>query len=147
VLSRGDDSRVGAEASSSSRAAQALPKGYTGTRTRYIVNGFGPVNTFPPPNENTGQMRITRHGISSGSEDPPLPPRAIGLALLEIYFSRVYNASFLFHKRIVFQEYLTEKLPDFLVKAIFALATLYVIPHILKISSLTEFTVSLVQKV
>lgn len=134
VFSPGDDSRVGEEASSSSRAAQALPKGYTGTRTRYIVNGFGPINPCPRPNENIGQKRTTRHELFSGSEDPPLPPRAIGLALLEIYFSRVYNASLLFHKRIVFQEYLRGKLPGFLVKAIFALATLYVIPHALKIS-------------
>lgn len=124
-----------------------LPKGYAGTRTRYIVNGFGSINPSSRPNDNIGQMRTTRHEIYPGSEDPPLPPRAIGLALLEIYFSRVYNASLLFHKRIVFQEYLGGKLPDFLVKAIFALATLCVIPHTLKISSLMAFTVSFVQKV
>ena len=123
VFSPGDDSRVGEEAGSSSRAAQALPKGYTGIQTRYV----GPLNPSSRPNESIGQLKTTRHEISSGSEGPPLPPRAIGLALLEIYFSRVYNASLLFHKRIILQEYLRGKLPGFLVKAIFALATLYVI--------------------
>jgi hypothetical protein len=53
-----------------------------------------------------------------------LPPRAAGLSLLEVYFDRVYNASLLFFKPVLFQEYVEGKLPDYLLKAIFALASL-----------------------
>lgn len=56
--------------------------------------------------------------------DTSLPPIAIGLALLEIYFSRVYNAPILFYKPLLFQEFLAEKLPGYLVRALYALATL-----------------------
>jgi hypothetical protein len=60
-------------------------------------------------------------------DQPALPPRALGLSLLEIYYTRLYNASLLFCKPILFQEYLDGKLPGFFLKALFALATLYVL--------------------
>ena len=53
-----------------------------------------------------------------------LPSRAVGLSLLEIYFDRIYNASLLFCKPVLFQEYIEEKLPDYLLKGLFALASL-----------------------
>jgi hypothetical protein len=70
--------------------------------------------------------------ISSASPDrgrvtnasSPLPSRAVGLSLLEIYFGRIYNASLLFFKPVLFQEYIEGKLPDCLLKGIFALASL-----------------------
>lgn len=55
-----------------------------------------------------------------------LPPRSIGLALLEIYFSRIYNSELMFFKLRLFQEYLENKVPSYLLRAIFALASLYV---------------------
>lgn len=54
-----------------------------------------------------------------------LPPRAVGLSLLEIYFARVYNAHLLFLKSFLFQEYIEDRLPAYLLKAVFALASLY----------------------
>jgi hypothetical protein len=51
-----------------------------------------------------------------------LPSRAVGLSLLEIYFDRIYNASLLFFKPVLFQEYIEGKLPDYMLKGIFALA-------------------------
>lgn len=65
------------------------------------------------------------HESSAGSL-ALLPPRAIGLSLLEIYFDRVYNASLLFYKPALFSDYLDDKLPSFLLRSIFALASLYV---------------------
>ncbi|OAL56102.1 hypothetical protein IQ07DRAFT_676294 [Pyrenochaeta sp. DS3sAY3a] len=59
----------------------------------------------------------------------PLPPRAAGLSLLEIFFDRVYNASLLFFKPIIFQEYVQDMLPEYLLKAIFALASLFLVPQ------------------
>jgi hypothetical protein len=53
-----------------------------------------------------------------------LPPTAIGLALLEIYFARIYNASLLFYKPLLFQQYLEGRVHDALLRALFALATL-----------------------
>lgn len=60
------------------------------------------------------------------TKQPPLPPTALGLSLLEIYFARIYNASLLFHKPVLFQEYLEGKIHGALLRALFALATLYV---------------------
>lgn len=61
------------------------------------------------------------------TKQPPLPPTALGLSLLEIYFARIYNASLLFHKPILFQDYLEGKIHGALLRALFALATLYII--------------------
>lgn len=63
------------------------------------------------------------------SKEPPLPPTALGLSLLEIYFARIYNASLLFHKPVLFQEYLEGKIHGALLRALFALATLYISLH------------------
>ncbi|KAM6524532.1 hypothetical protein FALCPG4_010141 [Fusarium falciforme] len=57
-----------------------------------------------------------------------LPPRAVGLSLLEIYFARVYNAYLLFLKPFLFQEYIEDRLPAYLLKAVFALASLFLVP-------------------
>lgn len=77
-------------------------------------------------------LRNTDPSIPSASPDrgrlenagSRLPSRAVGLSLLEIYFSRIYNASLLFFKPVLFQEYIEGKLPDHLLKGIFALASL-----------------------
>lgn len=66
---------------------------------------------------------------ASGSDQHPLPPTALGLSLLEIYFVRIYNAPLLFYKPVLFQQYLAGKLHGTLLRAIFALATLYVSTH------------------
>lgn len=71
-------------------------------------------------------MNMTREGPTSDVAWPPLPPRALGLSLLDIYFTRIYNASVLFFKPILFQQYLDGEIPEVLLKALFALATLYV---------------------
>ncbi|KAH7002600.1 hypothetical protein EDB80DRAFT_80444 [Ilyonectria destructans] len=67
-------------------------------------------------------------GVNQDAGSSALPPRVAGLLLLEIYFSRVYNAHLLFHKPLLFQEYIEDKLPDYLLKAIFALASLFLAP-------------------
>jgi len=54
-----------------------------------------------------------------------LPPRAIGLGLLEIYFERIYNAELLFRKATLFQDYLNGSVAPYLLRAIFAMATLF----------------------
>lgn len=61
-----------------------------------------------------------------GSDQPPLPPTALGLSLLEIYFTRIYNAPLLFYKPVLFQQYLEGGLHGALLRALLALATLYV---------------------
>lgn len=71
-------------------------------------------------------MRSIATEFTIDSEQPPLPPTALGLSLLEIYFARIYNASLLFHKPILFQQYLEGKIHGALVRALFALATLYI---------------------
>lgn len=58
-------------------------------------------------------------------EAAKLPPTEVGLLLLEVYFKRVYNATLLFHKNIAFQLYLQNDIPDYLLRAIFAQAALF----------------------
>lgn len=59
------------------------------------------------------------------SDGADLPPTEIGLLLLEVYFKRVYHASLLFHKSIAFQLYRQNGIPDYLLRAIFAQAAVF----------------------
>ncbi|KAL3484767.1 hypothetical protein BJX62DRAFT_218240 [Aspergillus germanicus] len=59
---------------------------------------------------------------------PPLPPTALGLSLLELYFTRIYNSTLLFHKPVLFQQYLEHELHGALLRALLALATLFLQP-------------------
>jgi len=58
--------------------------------------------------------------------DATLPPTALGLSLLEIYYARICNAPVLFPKPLLFQEYLAGAIPGYLLKGLFANATLYI---------------------
>ncbi|KAH6866264.1 hypothetical protein B0T10DRAFT_611926 [Thelonectria olida] len=62
---------------------------------------------------------------SAVTEGADLPPSEVGLLLLEVYFKRVYNASLLFHKSIAFQLYRQNAIPDYLLRAIFAQAAVF----------------------
>ena len=90
------------------------------------VNGLESINdsshSYPTQLRKTGPVR---RELPLNFDQPPLPSRVIGLSLLEVYFTRIYNASLLFYKPFLFQNYLNGKLPDILLKAIFALSTLY----------------------
>lgn len=72
-------------------------------------------------------MGIAAIDSAADSAQDPLPPTALGLSLLEVYFTRVYNAPVLFYKPLLFQQYLEGKIHGALLKALFALATLYVL--------------------
>jgi hypothetical protein len=45
---------------------------------------------------------------------------------MEVFFSRMYNANLLFHKSTLFQRYLEDELPEYLLLSIFAHAALCV---------------------
>ena len=63
-----------------------------------------------------------------GTEEPEeadLPSTEVGLLLLEIYFKRLYNATLLFHRNIAFQLYMEDKIPQYLLRAIFAHAAVF----------------------
>ncbi|KAF4499598.1 hypothetical protein FAGAP_4213 [Fusarium agapanthi] len=50
----------------------------------------------------------TEHAVSRSADAKldDLPPRAVGLALLDIYFERLYNATLLFNRTQLFESYL-----------------------------------------
>ncbi|EWY89603.1 hypothetical protein FOYG_10422 [Fusarium oxysporum NRRL 32931] len=73
-------------------------------------------------------MGIVAIDSAADSAQDPLPPTALGLSLLEVYFTRVYNAPLLFYKPLLFQQYLEGKIHGALLKALFALATLFLHP-------------------
>ena len=54
-----------------------------------------------------------------------LPSTEIGLLLLECYFKRIYNATLLFHKSMAFQLYMQNGIPEYLLRAIFAHAAIF----------------------
>jgi hypothetical protein len=62
---------------------------------------------------------------SDETEAAELPSTEVGLSLLEIYFKRVYNATLLFHKSIAVQLYMQNDIPDYLLRAIFAQAAIF----------------------
>ncbi|KAG5747376.1 hypothetical protein H9Q70_009942 [Fusarium xylarioides] len=82
------------------------------------IHSFGLVEVGPPRTEHA----VSR---SAGTNLDDLPPRAIGLALLDIYFERLYNATLLFNRTQLFESYLDGSLPPYLLRSIFALSSLF----------------------
>ncbi|KAL5046756.1 hypothetical protein BDW71DRAFT_197406 [Aspergillus fruticulosus] len=72
--------------------------------------------------------KATDSARTPDQDQPPLPPTALGLSLLELYFTRIYNAPLLFHKPVLFQQYLEQELHGALLRALLALATLFLQP-------------------
>jgi hypothetical protein len=81
------------------------------------IHSVGHVDVEPPRKE----LAVSR---SDGADLNDLPPRAIGLALLDIYFERLYNATLLFNRTQLFESYLDGSLPPYLLRSIFALSSL-----------------------
>lgn len=54
-----------------------------------------------------------------------LPSTEIGLLLHEVFYKRVYLANLLFHKTVAFQVFMLGKTPEYLQRAIFALASTF----------------------
>ncbi|RAK98833.1 fungal specific transcription factor domain-containing protein [Aspergillus ibericus CBS 121593] len=54
-----------------------------------------------------------------------LPPRALGVKLLEIFVSHKATSSFMFHDGKLFSDYMSDVMPPFMLRAIFALASLF----------------------
>jgi hypothetical protein len=78
-----------------------------------------------------------QHRRQSGSEDQlpnsPLQPKLrkttfpsseVTAFLFEIYFSRLYNASLLFHKEKFLSDYAAGSVPDFVALSMFALGSM-----------------------
>jgi hypothetical protein len=59
------------------------------------------------------------------ADQAELPSTEVGLLLLEVYFKRIYNATLLFHRNIAFQVYMQNGIPDYLLRAIFAHAAIF----------------------
>ncbi|KAF2814558.1 uncharacterized protein BDZ99DRAFT_515346 [Mytilinidion resinicola] len=62
---------------------------------------------------------------SEDTKAAELPSTEFGTLLWEVYFNRVYNATLLFHKSIAFQLYMDDRIPDYLLRAIFAHAAIF----------------------
>ncbi|KAF2500912.1 hypothetical protein BU16DRAFT_185557 [Lophium mytilinum] len=62
---------------------------------------------------------------SEETEAAELPSTEFGLLLWEVYFKRIYNSTLLFHKSIAFQLYMEDRIPGYLLRAIFAHAAIF----------------------
>lgn len=85
----------------------------------------------PASEEPVKRRRVStetrEHHISNSDETEAtkLPSTEVGLLLLEIYFKRIYNSTLLFHKSLAFQLYMQHEIPDYLLRAIFAHAAIF----------------------
>jgi hypothetical protein len=79
-----------------------------------------PVDNFTPV-----RRRSDDHAALPTSYDASLPSKTIGFMLLEVYFERIYNANILFDKAAFFSSYMEDELPEYLLRAVLSLATLY----------------------
>jgi hypothetical protein len=61
---------------------------------------------------------------NAASKPIPVPSPEVARLLIEMYFTRVYNATLLFHKETFLSEYAANKLPNFVTHAVFALASM-----------------------
>ena len=65
-----------------------------------------------------------------------MPSSEVAMFLIEIYFSRFYNAHFLFHKATFLADFAANRVPDFIILGIFASASMCVsfpTPHLTSI--------------
>ncbi len=69
------------------------------------------------------ERRIPAASLHASLRTVSLPSPEVAVFLFEIYFSRLYNASLLFHKKIFLSEYFANQVPDFVALSIFALAS------------------------
>ncbi|CAK7233167.1 hypothetical protein SEUCBS140593_008512 [Sporothrix eucalyptigena] len=85
-----------------------------GDRRRFTPNGSP---TFSPPT------------ISSPSDGSlfrtTLPTPTVARYLFEVYFSHLYNASLLFHKQSLIDDYFAGRTPEFLALTVFAAASIF----------------------
>ncbi|EME88570.1 uncharacterized protein MYCFIDRAFT_85016 [Pseudocercospora fijiensis CIRAD86] len=56
---------------------------------------------------------------------PELPLQEVGQILLENYFHKIHNANLLFHRTTAFQLYAQNRVPEYLLQAIFAQAAIF----------------------
>lgn len=76
--------------------------------------------------ESATQPRSREGHCTVDIDSTGTPSLEIGLLLMEVFFSRMYNANLLFHKSTLFQRYLEDDLPEYLLLSIFAHAALCV---------------------
>ncbi|KAH7006775.1 hypothetical protein EDB80DRAFT_777500 [Ilyonectria destructans] len=81
--------------------------------------------TAVPPVTNTDRPDNLAQPSPASVPSADLPPRAVGLGLLDIYFERLYNAPLLFSRSELFESYLDGTVPSFLLKALFALSSIF----------------------
>ncbi|PVH73068.1 hypothetical protein DL98DRAFT_608552 [Cadophora sp. DSE1049] len=72
-----------------------------------------------------GDYRASTPPINSVLKRTTLPSPEVAVFLIDVFFSRLYNASLLFHKATFLSEYHANKVPDFVTLSIFALASIF----------------------
>jgi len=75
------------------------------------------------PNPEERRTPAAAAALHASLRTASLPSPEVAVFLFEIYFSRVYNASLLFHKKTFLSDYFANQVPDFVALSIFALAS------------------------
>ncbi|KAH7323447.1 hypothetical protein BKA65DRAFT_510823 [Rhexocercosporidium sp. MPI-PUGE-AT-0058] len=72
-----------------------------------------------------GDYRASTPPINAVLRRTTLPSPEVAIFLIDIFFSRLYNATLLFHKATFLSDYHANKVPDFVTLSIFALASIF----------------------
>ncbi|KXT00200.1 hypothetical protein AC578_7032 [Pseudocercospora eumusae] len=83
--------------------------------------------TYPEPADLISQANrlVLTEQPSKIPAPHELPSQVIGQKLLETYFDNIHSANLLFHRKIAFQLYAQERVPGFLLQAVFAHAAIF----------------------
>lgn len=122
-----------ARASLSNVEHVARPAPQTSQSRAALSNGTEQIRRSEPfstakPGKRPRTSHDTEERRASDSEDTQaaeLPSTEVGLLLMEVYFKRIYNSSLLFHKSIAFELYSRNLVPDYLLRAMFAHAAVF----------------------
>jgi hypothetical protein len=72
------------------------------------------------------EYQVSTPPLQTALKRTNMPSSEVAMFLIEIYFARMYNAHFLFHKETFILDFVANKVPDFIAMAIFASASVYV---------------------
>lgn len=94
-------------------------------------NQYNPISNIITPDNSSSGVPYERHNSlgsqSSVNESAALPSRGLGLSMLDLYWNRFYKSALIWYKPVLYQDYVEGKLPDYLLRAIFAIATIFII--------------------
>lgn len=103
------------------KKSQLLTPNNMSNRLKLIYLGRPPFQLAPV----VGSDSISPSPPQQMNEHSHLPSSEIAMFLIEVYFSRIYNATLLYHKPRFISDWISGRLPSFIALSIFASASIF----------------------